>query len=273
MDFKQKYFKYKYKYLELKKQKGGILNKGTFRISQNKLFMIDTSGLIFEGLVYDEETGIQEYKRETDDYASLNFYIIKDSIDLINKYLKSKPVPLLKVIRERNFGIYGDYYEITSNFVLPKPDCLKLAEGMSLADPLYSKTRCQLRVRDLPKQLMFGARDDSNISYSQDVRKYSAEFNERANPSSGDAYAIVKPLLEDETIEEGTPYHVAYVFLEDGDDRLTIETDASKSYIKNPVFDMYSIKVPENTFHARYKYTYTTEQGGEPTTIVLTKRS
>jgi len=217
------------------------------------------------------ETRLVAVPALSDDGENEHFYIRADSEDCLDAYIDW----LLDIDRKT---IYTDrnntYYKVTSRRAvrIKEPDCLLFAEGLCVKNPKYNDEDSQLFVKHLSgsrKSRLFGVDYETNISLSNDYyRLYKAVANENANPAKGDAYAIVRQ--GESAKKKMTPYHIAYVILEDGKDRITTELDAGNVLQNRPIFDIYSIssRGRYESFHLRYKDDYTIK-GIEPITIVL----
>jgi hypothetical protein len=165
-----------------------------------------------------------------------------------------------------------NYYKVTSVVEVGKPDCLMYAEGLCVKKPRYRGKTSQLKVRHVDvekgKTRLFGLNYKTNIKLSQMSREqFDDHTNERADPASGNAFAIVRQGESED--EEHTPYHIAYVILEDGEDRITSEVDAGNIDQTRPIFDIYTIDDARyESFHSRFEEDYTIGNT-VPITIVL----
>ncbi len=274
-EYKSKYLKYKLKYMALKELLGGngikrkavegergegerakrpaterviqIQKYRRVRVSQNSVFVI-----------------VPNLKLDKTQKASDVFYIKIEDINSISRYLDRTLIKTSEdhyMFNRIRLIATNRYYQIRASEEIRDPQCLQLAEGMNVGEINYSKAKCQYKVSG--SQNIFGSNDDLNITRSQQSSAGIA-----ASPSAGESYAIVRQLIE----AGEAPFHIAHVILVDGNNTLTIESDATNPDMKTPLFDMYTIRNERESFHGRYKEIYTTESGIEPNTIVLTPR-
>jgi hypothetical protein len=217
------------------------------------------------------ETGLVVVPALSDDGENEHFYIRTD--------LEGKLEPFadwLLDINKKTVYFNGDdtYYKVTSKRAvrIEDPDCLLFAEGLCIKNPKYNDEDSQLFVKHskgFRKTRLFGVGYKENIKLSNTFYSENIDgVNENANPVQGDAYAIVRQ--GDSTKKKMTPYHIAYVILTDGDDRITIELDAGNVLQTRPIFDIYSISSNGRyeSFHSRFKDDYSI-RGIEPITVVL----
>jgi hypothetical protein len=165
-----------------------------------------------------------------------------------------------------------NYYKVTSAVEVGNPDCLMYAEGLCVKKPRYRGKTSQMKVAHVNvekgKTRLFGLNYKTNIKLSQlSQEQYRDHTNERADPVTGNAFAIVRQ--DESEDEELTPYHIAYVILEDGEDRITSEVDAGNIDQTRPIFDIYTIDdAHHESFHSRFEEDYTIGNTA-PITIVL----
>lgn len=137
-------------------------------------------------------------------------------------------------------------------------DCLHLAESFSAHVNQYHGSKSMMKEEQT--NLLFGF---SYVRNQKIVENKKTNLNNKANPSVGQAYAIVEKELED-----GVPYHIAYVLYKDGSTNITIEADAGNVALIKPIFNIYeTANTSKATFHNRYKNNFT-----DPVTIVLVPR-
>ncbi len=131
-------------------------------------------------------------------------------------------------------------------------DCLQFAESLAKGEVHYSSEECVYRVKGSKRQ--FGDTDKQNIELA---KKYKA--NDKADPRKGQSYAIVRTNLKEAlqfSDEDLPPYHIAFVLVEDGEFRITLEADAG-AVRRKPVFGIYSVRPSHpKTFHKTYKEMY-----------------
>jgi hypothetical protein len=124
---------------------------------------------------------------------------------------------------------------------------LGFAEFIAHQGKIYPDN-CGFYVKSDPggEEAIFGRDDETNLEL---VNRNVQDLD--ANPDAGDAYVIARSNARLEKLG-GCPFHVAYVFAQDGDTRITMEADAGQR-MGSPVFDMYSVRgTTGKTFHNRY---------------------
>jgi hypothetical protein len=162
---------------------------------------------------------------------------------------------------------YGNQYVFNGRVYYPyiynpqlkfKNDCLQFAESLTLNVDGYEGAACILKEKTSNR--VFGFNDERNIEVASQLGN---KLNQYADPEIGESYAIVR-----HKVKVGkAPYHIAYVMFKDGLDNITIEADAGDLKRNHPVFDMYSVRYIDKTFHKRYIEDYT-----PGSTIVLKKK-
>jgi hypothetical protein len=203
------------------------------------------------------------FLEKDDNGDAFEFYVKKD----ISPYISQKYGKWLLNIDDNITVENITYVKFKPSFRIKDPQCLQLAEGISIKEPNYQDNVSLLKVKYLDE--LFGIGDDANIALSQGFKRLcgSEYSNRNADPKEGEAYAIVRQKIQNKK----TPFHIAYVILKDGNTTLTIETDASNEQEHRPVFDIYTIG-NKYSFHDIYKDIYSIKSKKKsiyPITIIL----
>jgi hypothetical protein len=250
-EYKNKYLKYKLKYMALKKLLGGAGKKRTAASEEEPEESLSPKR---------GRRSRPKFELATQGGNALNVYIDNDYVDnLIIKYNRILQVIIPSTIKKTGYTLVGP------TTLLTNPQCLQLAEGMTCNNINYGDDESKYNVKGTSEQ--FGQYDrthDKIIGNIELSKKHAVD--KRAAPEEGEAYAIVRQKVEKDRV----PFHVAHVLMKDGDNTLTMEADAGNSKQKHPIFDMYIINNDIKSFHDRYKEKYTTASNKEPKTIVLT---
>ena len=145
-------------------------------------------------------------------------------------------------------------------------DCLHTAEEI-MSDKILETGHIKSQTKD--KKTKFGESKDENWS----AANLEAQKNENANPSVGEAYAIVadKPRALGQ-IE--CQYHAAAVVAKDGNDRITLEVFGEPNGGERNSEAKYSIYTTDvsnlsETFHGRWCSTFEAKGEQDPITIAL----
>lgn len=181
---------------------------------------------------------------------------------------KDAPIPDI-LVRDSSFTLDAKKYvpyKYRHPFATEDNDCLRFAEALAKGVVRYTSKACVYNVKDAQRK--FGFKDQNNAELALKYRK-----DETANPHKDQAFAIVRTNLISELKklkeeEELAPYHIAYVIVEDGDWRITLEANAAIKDLTKPEFGIYSTTDPTKSFHEMYKHMFGNKAAA---TIVLEK--
>jgi hypothetical protein len=150
-------------------------------------------------------------------------------------------------------------------------DCLQAAEQI-LAGEDWEPRRLNSRVQGTATP--FGHTVEENKNRARAFRDANPEGrNEKARATRGQAFVIVEV-----GAKKRYPYHAAAVVATDGGDRITVEVSAGETHADLNkretlgIFDMYSVEIPEQSFHARYAKPTQPDGYSSPITMVIESR-
>jgi hypothetical protein len=182
-----------------------------------------------------------------------------DTVSKYHKYTFFRPL-----VDKRKYLAYRQPVEDGRS--INENDCLKFAEAISIAANTGRKALFQKMIRadtsppvyqakDMP--VLFGETDAKN----QRLLTKVVMKNDKASPSAGEAYAIVRRTI----VVGSAPYHIAYVLYSNNGVNITLEANADSGAEYYPRFGFYDTK---KTFHGVFSDTAYTNG----TTIVLQNR-
>jgi hypothetical protein len=161
----------------------------------------------------------------------------------------------------KTYEVFGDTEDDTDE------SCIQTAESLAVGVIFHRGDESLLQ--EVTSQRRFGDADNTNRDIAKKVKQRHPELtNHLAHPEAGQVYAIVPTK---ENADGYSPFHVAYVLLQDGTTNVTLKAFQGSGRHR-PHFEMYTTTKDKGlkTFHETYMSYFTKHNRRETSDTIIT---